>query len=62
MKDLKTMGKCKCEIEKSKQTLSFRTSTRVEIKSFHNVNNSSMTLTRANIEELDIDLIHALSS
>ena len=62
MKDLKTLGKFKCEIEKSKQTLSFRTSTGVEIKSSHNVNNSSMTLTRANIEELGMDLTRALSS
>jgi molecular chaperone DnaK (HSP70) len=57
MKNLKTIDKFKYENEKAKWTMSSQTSTRTEIKTFHNVKNFSTTLTRATIEELDIDLV-----
>ncbi|KAL2051960.1 hypothetical protein ABVK25_007875 [Lepraria finkii] len=56
MKDLKTMGKLKREVEKAKRTLSSQMSTRIEIESFHKRNDFSETLTRAKFEELNMDL------
>jgi len=56
MKDLKTIGKLKREVEKAKRTLSSQMSTRIEIESFHQGNDFSETLTRAKFEELNLDL------
>ena len=61
MKDLKTMGKLKREVEKAKRTLSSQMSTRIEIESFHKRNDFSETLTRAKFEELNMDLVRALN-
>ena len=61
MKDLKTMGKLKREVEKAKRTLSSQTSTRIEIESFHKGNDFSETLTRAKFEELNMDMVRALN-
>ena len=61
MKDLKTMGKLKREVEKAKRTLSSQMSTRIEIESFHKGNDFSETLTRAKFEELNMDLVRALN-
>lgn len=56
MKDLKTMGKLKREVEKAKRTLSSQMSTRIEIEAFHEGKDFSETLTRAKFEELNMDL------
>ena len=50
------MGKLKRDVEKAKRTLSSQQSTRLEIESFEDGNDSSETLTHAKFEELDLDL------
>ena len=55
-KNLRALGKLKCEVEKAKWTLSSQQSTRIEIESFEDGNDFSETLTRAKFEELNMDL------
>ncbi|KAH7903109.1 78 kDa glucose-regulated protein precursor [Hygrophoropsis aurantiaca] len=54
--NLRAMGKLKREVEKAKRTLSSQQSTRIEIESFEGGNDFSETLTRAKLEELNMDL------
>ena len=55
-KNLRAMGKLKREVEKAKRYLSSQQSTRIEIESFEGGNDFSETLTRAEFEELNMDL------
>jgi len=55
-KNLRALGKLKCEVEKAKWTLSSQQSTCIEIESFEDGNDFSETLTRAKFEELNMDL------
>jgi len=54
--NLPAMGKLKLEVEKAKCTLSSQQSIRLEIKSFESSNDFSETLTRAEFEEMNMDL------
>ncbi|KAJ5820501.1 glucose-regulated protein [Penicillium riverlandense] len=55
-KDLKAIDKLNRKVEKAKRTLSSQMSTRIEIEAFYNGRDFSETLTRAEFEELNIDL------
>ncbi|KAJ8594600.1 heat shock protein 70 [Rhizopogon salebrosus TDB-379] len=54
--NLHAMGKLKHKVEKAKRTLSSQQSTRIETESFEDGNDFSETLTRAEFEELNMDL------
>jgi len=55
-KNPRAMGRLKREVEKAKRYLSSQQSTRIEIESFEGGNDFSETLTRAEFEELNMDL------
>ncbi|KAF1845986.1 78 kDa glucose-regulated protein precursor [Cucurbitaria berberidis CBS 394.84] len=55
-KDTTTMRKLKREVERAKRVLSFETTTKIEIETFHDGNDFSETLTRARFEELNNSL------
>ncbi|OAR02296.1 hypothetical protein LLEC1_05852 [Akanthomyces lecanii] len=55
-KDLHTIGKLKREVERAKNILSSQTSTHIEIGSFFEGKDFSATLTRAQLEELSMNL------
>jgi len=54
-KNLRALGKLKCEVEKAKRILSGQQSTKLEIENFEDSNVFSETLTRAKFEELNMD-------
>ncbi|KIY43257.1 binding protein, partial [Fistulina hepatica ATCC 64428] len=54
--NLRTLGKLKCEVEKTKRTLSNAQSVKIEIEAFEDGNDFSETLTCAKFEELNMDL------
>ncbi|TPX60188.1 hypothetical protein PhCBS80983_g01953 [Powellomyces hirtus] len=56
VEDLQAMVKLTQKVEEAKRVLSSEMSVRVEIESFHDGQNFSEVLTRANFEELNMDL------
>ncbi len=55
-KDFQAIGRLKREVERTKYILSSQTSTHIEIESFFEGKDFSKTLTRAKLEELNMDL------